>query len=371
MGGRLPTGLIGMVALVLAVEGVVTRLEPHLTTVWAADWKQTGQAAGGRARRAEILCFGDSLVKFGVLPRVVAAKSGRPAYNLALNAGPTPASFFLLRKALEAGARPKAVVVDFFPLMRPDRPREGLRNYPELIGLRDAFDLARAAREPDLLGMIVTARLLPTVKDRFEIRSAIAAALRGDRASIADALPAAWRTWNRNAGAQPMPRLRAQSPAEDAALIAALSPDSWALDRINAHYLRRFLDLADRRHVPVFWLLPPLDPDLHDRRERSGIDAVYRGLARSLQRRHPDLKIIDARHSGYNGTVHIDPLHLDRQGAFALSADLAAIIARHLDDPTTASRWVALPPYRERPIDLPLEDLGQARLAIQHAEARR
>jgi len=69
---------------------------------------------GRRTRRVahDVLCFGDSQMKFGIAPHVVAARTGRPAYNLAIVGGQPPASYFLLRRALEAGARPSAVLFD-------------------------------------------------------------------------------------------------------------------------------------------------------------------------------------------------------------------------------------------------------------------
>ena len=58
---------------------------------------------------------GDSLAKLGVAPSLVEARSGRSVYNLAVCAGQAPSSYFLLRRVLDSGARPTAILVDFFP----------------------------------------------------------------------------------------------------------------------------------------------------------------------------------------------------------------------------------------------------------------
>src|SRR5262249_14919578 len=80
----LPGGLLGMIALVVAVEGFV--VSDPLRFVGNPDrlgWRTTRRvAAGGEARRSEVLCFGDSLVKHGVYPTVVESVLGRRAFNL-------------------------------------------------------------------------------------------------------------------------------------------------------------------------------------------------------------------------------------------------------------------------------------------------
>ena len=84
-----------------------------------ADWAYGGRAASRRAPDAEILCFGDSMIKFGMAPRVLEDRLGRRAFNLALYAGSPTASYFLLRRPLESGAKPAAVLVDFQPRHSP------------------------------------------------------------------------------------------------------------------------------------------------------------------------------------------------------------------------------------------------------------
>src|SRR4051794_12362625 len=113
---RLPVGALGMFALVLAAEGFIGRREGRaFTTQVVAQWQLAGRAARREATRGELLCFGDSLVVFDVAPRVLEARTGRRAYNLAAMGSQSSTSYLLLRRALEAGARPSAVVVDFMP----------------------------------------------------------------------------------------------------------------------------------------------------------------------------------------------------------------------------------------------------------------
>src|SRR5262249_9760729 len=142
-------------------------------------WRTAARAARREARRAEVLCFGDSLVKLGVLPRVLERRTGRSAYNLATQGSPAPAPFFLLRRALEAGARRRAVLVDYSPQVLPTPPRESLPYWPELIGVREAIELGWAARDARFVAATALALALPTLKNRLASRDAVRTALGG------------------------------------------------------------------------------------------------------------------------------------------------------------------------------------------------
>ena len=60
----------------------------------AANWEFCQRAVLREAPKAEILCLGSSLLKFGALPVVIEKATGRRAYNLALSNGRLPATYF-------------------------------------------------------------------------------------------------------------------------------------------------------------------------------------------------------------------------------------------------------------------------------------
>ncbi len=79
----------------------------------AADWRRAGPAAKGRAATgAEVLCFGDSQVKTGIAAVALEARLDRPVYNLGMMAATPAGSYFVFKRALDAGARPRAIVLD-------------------------------------------------------------------------------------------------------------------------------------------------------------------------------------------------------------------------------------------------------------------
>jgi hypothetical protein len=341
---RLPVGLLGMLALVVVVELTITARRLDFTTMVADDWRITAEVAEGGVGGRDVLFFGDSLVKYGILPRQIQAMTGLRSYNLAINAGTMPSNYFLLRRALESGARPRAIVADFFPLMETDPSHRYMRFYEEMVTPRDAFELAWASGNSRYFTELMLGRLLPSYRCRYEIRNSILFAFRGLRASPWPKDAVIWATWKAQDGAQPMPRMpwgMAYDPVRAAELIR---PD-WSCDPVNAAFLDKFLALAASKGLPVFWLMPSLSPPLEKGRSATGMDRAYRRLARATQERYPNVVVLDAHDSGYDESVYIDWLHLSHQGAIALTADVASVLADRLRNRGPIDRWVALPAF--------------------------
>ena len=357
-----------MLALVAAIEAVVGGAD-HLSHPWASDWKHARRAVERDAPAAAILCFGDSLTKYGVVPRVLEQRLDRRAYNLALGAAPPPVSLAMLRQALAEGAHPDAILVDFAPHLLGVGPEISAVLLPEVLSPLDGLALGWQTGNPDLATTLILARWLPTIKDRAEIRSAMLGALHGeDRTPRRTAEAAARRNWAINRGAH----LAIRAPrgfGDDAPWAAQLYPPEWICTPLNAGYVRRFLRLAASRSIPVFWLIPPFSPEVHIRRACSGLDARYDQYVARVVSQFPGVTVIDGRQAGYGIAVHTDAIHLDRRGAAVFTEEVAEVVARHLAGRPALDRWVHLPPYRDRPADEPFEDILQSHVAIQQADA--
>ena len=104
-----PLGLIGTLALIGAVERFrAPRAHASRPTRRVEmSWQDAQRAAAGAEGRSDVLCLGDSRIKLGLLPRVLEDRLGVSAYNLGILGGQAPASYFLLRKVLERGIRPR------------------------------------------------------------------------------------------------------------------------------------------------------------------------------------------------------------------------------------------------------------------------
>ena len=362
-----PLGLLGMLALVLLIESRFPRDDIDFTGIWACNWRHAREAVREHAPGASILCLGDSLVQFGAIPKVIEAGTGRSTYSLALSAGSPPATYLMLRRALENEARPEAILLDYAPHSLDMGPRFSLDRWPELLDLRETLELAATWRDASLAASILVARWLPSYAARVELRDLVRAALRGDatfrldrRAGILMHL----RNWKVNRGAN----LAARNPdfhgADPNYLPQALTPTTWRCSPENRDYVRKTLDLAASRQITVFWVIPPFSPEIHEHRERLGLDDQYTRFTRDIQSRCPNVVVLDGRRRGYGPEVHVDPLHLDRQGAAVFSADVAELVARQLDAPGSLPRWNVLPFYRERPASVVLEDVRQSRAVL-------
>ncbi len=364
---RLPWGLLGMLVAVVGIEGVVQRHDLDFVHPWSWDWKKSAEAARRHSVDCEVLCFGDSLIKFGLIPRVLEEGSGHRTYNLAIGAGPAPATYFLFRRALDAGARPKTVVVSYKPhLLAWDSLAKSQRHWPEMLTTREMLDLAWSAGDAGFFARTATARLLPSLRDRYEIRSVVGASLQGRNASLKYVLPIVFRNWRENRGATVKPPSPPQ-PMDAFAWARDLFPESWSCHPVNDVYLQRFLNLAESRQIQVVWLLPPVSPEVQARSEQTGIEGRYLAFVRAVQARHPALTVIDARHSSYPREVFLDPIHLDRHGAVALSHDIAPF----LSDPSSMQPgWFRLPAYREHPTKIAPEDLIQSMTALRQQNER-
>src|SRR5207247_551116 len=104
-----------------------------------------------------------------------------PSYNLALMGGQPMAGYFLLRRALDQGARPRAILVGFAADRLQGDPRRATRGLTEIVRPAEALDLACTAGDPGLFAAMVLARALPSYRCRMEIRAHFPQVLRGGR----------------------------------------------------------------------------------------------------------------------------------------------------------------------------------------------
>ena len=347
---RFPGGLLGMLVLVVAAEWGIRTHKQDYVAVWSDDWRRASEvASSGSLKDRDVLFLGDSLVKYGVFPKHIEARTGLKSYNLAVNAGTMPSSYFLLRQALKAGVRPKAIVADFFALMKHEDPNWRFTAYSDLATLRDTLDLATTTHDADLATRIVMGKVLTSYKARYEIRKSIAGAFQGLRTSAWPAQEAVWKAWDEQDGAQPM-GMMTFGFAYDPVLHTSLLHTQCKCDELHAAYLEKFLALAQRKGIPVYWLIPPMSPRVYDSRRGLGTDEAYNQLVQAALKRHPNIEVLDARNSGYDDTVHVDVIHLEKRGAKVLSADLGDLLADRIKhhQPRSPERWVHLPSFANR-----------------------
>lgn len=365
---RAPAGLLGMLLLVGMIERQFGRNELHFALAESENWKFSERQARKQTAPGSILCFGSSLVKDGLLPRAIEAKTGRKSYNLAAMRAHMPTSYYLLKRSLEAGARPSAVLVDCqdgpVPITdaakQAEAIRVNLRNWPGLLTATEAIDLAWQTRDPNLLAELAVDRLVPSAKMRHEIRSTIQACLKNDHASSIEFIAALHRNWTANLGTHVMPPGDVRSEEVASVSPAPLPRDQYLPNALSETYTRRFLELAAAHQIRVFWLLPPVSSRLQRERDESGYSAYFTSRAAWIQREFPWVNVIDSRRSGYPSHLFVDGAHLNRHGAYDYSAAVAAIVDQAMKRPGDA-RWIAAPRYHSaEPEQIAVEDIVQS-----------
>jgi hypothetical protein len=343
----IPWGLLGMICLLGVVEGLLAQRELLLATAVTANSHFAAEMAQREGPACGVLAFGDSQVKCGVYPAVLEDRLDLRAFNLAVLASPPPACYFLLRRALDAGARPAAILVGYMTLS--GNLDEHLPSLQELLGIRECFDLAWNAKDTSLFASAVLARCCPSVRGRHQIRNFLLGFLqrRGDdpKLSVEQYL----QIWAANRGALRIPKVASFDGHMEAGLKETVYARRWQVNAVYARYFRRFLELAGAQEIPVYWLLSPITPEAQSLRDSLGLDAHHTRNVRAIQARYPDLCVIDARHAGYSHSAFADSCHLNSVGAEHLTSEIASIIRRGAQGTHAGERWLAVAQYRERP----------------------
>lgn len=362
---RFPAGLVGMLGLLLAVEGIVSLGANGLATFGALGARFAGEAARREAPRARVLAFGDSVLKFGFDPSAI---EGR-AFNLAVPGTPPMLGEALFRRAVAAGARPEVVLIGYMTLSGD--PRVHLNDFAEVFGLADALRLARDAKDPSLFLGVMAPRLLATLRYRAALRAGVLGALRGEPTSpgapVAPGVPgpsaasASLIGWAHRQGAE----LR----QADGKFDGRMEPDlerrlysaQWRVHPVLARSFRRLCDLAGDQGASVFVVVTPITPEAQARRDALDLDAPHTRNLKAVLERCPGVTVLDARRSGYPSWMFLDSCHLNAKGAAKLTADLAKAIARGRETPSQG--WVQLPGRSKQ------EEEGSSRLATKPGPA--
>ena len=294
--GIWPLGLCGMLGLLGAAELGLRQLTPVLAYPALIEWRKTRQDAARSSQDCAWLCFGSSLVKYSVLPRVIERRAGIRGENLALAGGAPAAAYFLLRRALDHGAHPSAVVVEFAHARLADDPCDALTvpAWAQLLGEAEAIELGVRSGRGDFLGKLSVACLLPSMRLRHMIRPALLTAFQGQPVSQVIGGIAVGRNHRVNRGALVQPDV----PGREDITIPPMIPDRsthWKCHPVNDDFVTKFLDLAARRRITVYWLMPPIPPGMQTILDRSHEEAPTCTTTSSGSARYPNVTIIDGR----------------------------------------------------------------------------
>ncbi len=366
----LPWGLVGMIGLIVAIECAVLRNWLDFSDPVSLSWTYSVRAAEIQAPGSDVICLGDSLVKNGLVPSVIERVSGRRTVNLSAARAPALMTYSLFRRALEAGARPSAVIIDAKPVVQMAGPEFNARAWQGVVTLRDALELLQMTRRPSFVASTLMGRLLPSLRSRLEVQSSLLAALDGKTDRLHSINRILWRNWTVNRGANIVSANHAFRGEITPAIERELYPGVFHVDPSNIEAIERLLQLAGDRGIPVYWVLFPISENLQLLRDQSGAEARFEQFVRDIQARHPRLlTVLDARRAAYPSTLFSDATHLNSRGAIALSRTVAAAIDPHASRRPAApdSRWINLDFPTDSPAEFAeiVEDLEQSQSILK------
>jgi hypothetical protein len=356
----LPLGVCGMVALIVVSECLVAPRLRSINPVGRVEmsWNASAAAAGGALARADVLCLGDSLIKLGILPRVLEVELGKSVYNLGVLGGQAPSSYFLLRRVLKQGICPQALLVDFSEDLMSLAPGLNPTCWADSLGCRQGLQLAWHSRDPELAISTGLHCLLPRWCDQNQQQpfSGVGALSRTvDDPRVFD------RNWRFNRGAQVAPR--AFVPVE---VLTSANGKRWQPHPANAFYVDCLLRAADARQVPVFWILTPSIRGRHERLEQYGVNTAFRKFIAERLGTYACLTVLDGGRLFEDTDAFRDPIHVNRDGAIRLSVAVATAIRPRLNAESSAPRWIDLVSTTNqdmREYQELVEDLDQSRAA--------
>jgi hypothetical protein len=360
-----PLGLIGMLATLALGQRFFAHQTQEIVPTRRVEmsWRNAACAAVGPEGQSDILCLGDSRIKLGVLPRVLEARLNLTSYNLALLGGQAPSSYFLFRRLLERGSRPRALFVDFSETLLAFSPSQNAVCLTDRVGPSESLEVAWHSRDPTLAVSTALHKLLPGWCDRgnrsllLDIGSGTAVgAVPADDPRVFE------RNWRVNLGAQVAPRefvAVEESPGD--------ASGTWRPHPANAYYVDQLLRVAQAFRIAVYWILPPSVPARRERLTQNGESALYRQFVAERVARFPSLTVLDGERLKWGLELFRDPLHVNRDGAVRLSLAVASAAAPRLRGETLGPRWIDLALTDDREAgkyQRLVEDLNQSKAAI-------
>lgn len=255
---------------------------------------------------------------------------------------------FPVGQAIHAGARPRALVIGFYPGLLDADSRINLRQWPDLLGTSGCMRMLRSNRDFAFVAPLLMHSILPSLRRREQIRAAIVSLATGQPDAENVKAQGCRRNWRLNAGAQVLPVNHAfldeslPPPGEPGAALNKTGK-RWRAKAEHLNPLHMMLAQADARGIAVFWLLPTNSPGLRSFRQTAGLEDAYLHTFHALQRAHPGLIVLDPKHVLNDPTRFSDPCHL---GVWTLSLATAKAVRSRLSHENAAntqnSRWIAL-----------------------------
>lgn|GEM_PF-3180928 len=279
-----------------------------------------------QAPRIQIM--GDS-VSAALRPPVIASQIGCPPEEIANYSlpGTSPLfAYFTLRREIEAGRIPKAIV------FAPHPGHFSTPMFERLLGrfatTREAWDYARAGAKLDDMLFGGVCRLSYTMRYREELYGVV---LQGDREFFHTLKTPAVSLAITEAGLpKPEEPAEGSGPTFREGELPGPLLAGFSVDPLCGKFVERFLDLAEAHQIQVLWVSMPGIGVLHQRWERNGDLPRFQAYLEGLAQRHRNLTLLHPSVDPWPDRYFSDPRHFNHAGAWRLSEQLGQELAAHL-----------------------------------------
>ena len=237
-------------------------------------------------------------------------------------------TYFFLRRALDAGARPRAIIINAKPAVLLAGPEFNARYWQEVLTPRECLEFSLMTRDGPFMLATIVGRLLPSLRSRLEIRSQVLAALRGETDRIPAMNRILLRNWTVNGGANVAAAHPERQDDAEPEIERRLHPGLFFVDPTNAAGNGTALATGRcARHPGLLAAAPVVAGPSRPCATRAAPRPATNSSSGHSSTRYPRLlTVLDARRGDYPASLFTDHTHLNGQGALALSRAVAQAI---------------------------------------------
>lgn len=287
--------IILFVAMVIAIETALSLLPPNrLVRLFQVNRMVSGQAA-------DVQIMGDSVAQGGIIAEDLERMlSDKKVVNRALAGTGPEFSYFILKHDLQLGKVPKTIVyapsAHTFASLRISRLVGAFCDWPEI------FEIVASGKEPFEVLYGIFCKLSYTLRYREQIAETIKGGGRSTTEIAAAAVPV-----KQSSLSQPETRF----PKEH---MHPMYRKKFEVQEFNRFFLEKFLELAARHDIKIFWATRPVLPVIYESRKLFNFDADFFQFLDDLSQRH-NIHVLQKEFLLFDEAKFSDYTHLNKTGA--------------------------------------------------------
>jgi len=251
---------------------------------------------------ADVQIMGDSVARDGIIAGHLAQAlpPEKVVYNHSIAATGPEFPYFVLRRDIEAGKVPQTLIY------APSPHTFASLRIPLLIGAfcdwREILEIISTGKEPFELIYGVFCKFSYTLRHREQIGELLKGRKPGTE------IPAGAVS---KSELSPPPPTGTRFPKDK---VHPMYRQKFEVQDFNDVFFQKFLALARKHNIKVYWVTMPVLPVVHDSRQSFGFDAAYYEFLNELRQRH-GVEILQGEFLLFEEKEFYDYTHLNKAGA--------------------------------------------------------